>query len=107
MRKEQFSNAFLAAVSGCSISKPVPDIDTIDWTLSNRLPRRPKLDVQLKCTSSDDGTGDLIAFELKRKNYDDLILTNLIDPRILVVVTVRWTPSFGQKIGSSLDGEAG
>jgi hypothetical protein len=90
-RKEQFSNAFLlavAAVAGCSVSKPSVDNDSIDWTISNRLPRRPKLDVQLKCTSDDDGNGPSIALALKKKNYDDLRVTELISPRILILVVV-------------------
>ena len=90
-RKEQFSNAFVlavAAVTGCSAAKPAPDIDSIDWTFSKVLPRRPRLDVQLKCTSNDDGRGDSIPFAPKRKNYDDLILVDLICPRILVPVVV-------------------
>lgn len=90
-KKEAFSNAFLvasAAVAGCSLAKPSVDNDSIDWTLSSRLPNRPKLDVQLKCTVDDDGQGDHFSFALKRKNYDDLILTNLICPRILVLVVV-------------------
>lgn len=90
-RKEQFSNAFLlatAAVAGCSVAKPSVDNDSIDWTLSNRLPRRPKLDVQLKCTSDNDDHEEFIPYSLKRKNYDDLIVTDLISPRALIVVSV-------------------
>lgn len=90
-RKEQFSNAFLlavAAVAGCSVAKPSVDNDSIDWTISDRRLRRPKVDVQLKCTSDDDGTGPSITFAVKRKNYEDLTLTNLISPRILVLVVV-------------------
>jgi Domain of unknown function (DUF4365) len=90
-RKEQFSNAFLlavAAVAGCSVAKPSVDNDSIDWTISDRRSRRPKLDIQLKCTSDANGTAALIAFALKKKNYDDLTVTNLISPRILVLVVV-------------------
>ena len=90
-RKEQFSNAFvlaIAAVAGCSAAKPTVDNDSIDWTISNRLPRRPKVDLQLKCTSGDAGGGEYMSYPLKRKNYDDLIVTDLISPRILVLVTV-------------------
>ena len=90
-RKEQFSNAFLlavAAVAGCSVAKPSVDNDSIDWTMSNRLPRRPKLDIQLKCTADDDGNGPSVAFRLKKKNYDDLTITDLISPRILLLVVV-------------------
>jgi len=90
-RKEQFSNAFLlavAAVGGCSVAKPTVDNDSIDWTISNRLPRRPKLDIQLKCTADDDGNGPSVALPLKKKNYDDLTITDLISPRILLLVVV-------------------
>jgi len=89
-RQEQFSDAFLlaiAAAAGCASSRPVPDNDSIDWTLSCRLPRRPKLDIQLKSTIYPGGD-DEIRYRLKAKNYDDLILSDLIAPRILVLVTV-------------------
>lgn len=90
-RQEQFSNAFVeavAAVAGCSAAQNSVDNDSIDWTLSNRLPRRPKLDLQLKCTGNDSGTAENIRFALPVKNYRDLILTDLSNPRILVLVVV-------------------
>ena len=90
-RKEQFSNAYIlsvAAVAGCSISKPSVDNDSIDWTISNRLPKRPKLDVQLKCTSADELASGLSVYPLRAKNYADLISDDLIAPRILVLVVV-------------------
>jgi hypothetical protein len=91
-QKEQFSNAFLhaiAAVSECSISKPSVDDDSIDWTLSKVMPRRPKLDLQLKCTGqAKKEIESTIPFSLKTKNYDDLRVTDLLCPRILVVVFV-------------------
>jgi hypothetical protein len=40
----------------------------------------------MKTTITDDGDGANISYALKRKNYDDLILTDLTDPRILVLV---------------------
>jgi hypothetical protein len=88
-QKEQFSNAFIYAVAsaaGCSVAKPSVDHDSIDWTISNRLPRRPKLDIQLKSTANDGTFGAVFPFSLKRKNYDDLRITDLIAPRILIVV---------------------
>lgn len=90
-QKEQFSNAYvlsIAAVAGCSVSKPSVDHDSIDWTISNRLPKRPKLDIQLKCKATDDRIDFPLSYPLSPKNYADLILTDLIAPRILVVVLV-------------------
>ncbi len=94
-RKEQFSNAFIYAVTaaaGCAVAKPSVDNDSIDWTISNRLPRRPKLDVQLKCTEMEATADSQLSFVLKIKNYDDLRITDLIAPRILVVVLVPVKP---------------
>lgn len=94
--QEQFSKAFVlavAALAGCSAAEPHPDVDSIDWTLSCRLPpRRPKLDLQVKSATSDAGSADAIHYALKRKNYDDLILTDLLTPRLLVVVIVPPQP---------------
>jgi Domain of unknown function (DUF4365) len=91
-QKEQFSNAFLhaiAAVSECATSKPSVDDDSVDWTLSKIIGRRPKLDLQLKCTAALAPSAEAgIPFPLKKKNYDDLRLTDLLCPRILVVVSV-------------------
>ena len=96
---ECFGDAFLMALSataGFAISSRRPDDDSIDWTVSCRLPCRPKLDIQMKTWTGDNGSGDAIAYPLKRKNYDDLILSNLMSPRILVLVlvpsdVVKWT----------------
>lgn len=90
-RQEQFGNAFLlalAAVAGFAAAKPGTDNDSIDWTLSSRLPRRPKLDVQMKTTRTDDSEGEMIHYPLRRKNYHDLILTDVSCPRLLVLVLV-------------------
>ena len=94
--QEQFSKAIVlavAALAGCSAAEPDPDVDDIDWTLSCRLrPRRPKLDLQVKSWIRDTGTPDAIHYPLKRKNYDGLILTNLLIPRFLVLVLVPPQP---------------
>jgi len=90
-QQEGFGDAFMlavACVAGCAVSQRRPDDDSIDWTLSCKLARRPKLDVQMKTTSTDDGGGVAIRYPLKKKNYDDLILTNVLAPRILVLVAI-------------------
>jgi hypothetical protein len=91
-RQEQFANAFLlsvAAVAGFTAAKPDVDNDSIDWTISSRLPRRPKIDIQMKSYRCEETVpGEIIHHDLKRKNYDDLILTDLFAPRLLILVIV-------------------
>lgn len=94
--QEQFSKAFVIAVAslaGCSVAEPRPDDDSIDWTLSCRLkPRRPKLDLQVKSTGTGPEANKAIHYKLKRKNYDDLILSDLLTPRFLLLVIVPPSP---------------
>jgi hypothetical protein len=89
-RQEQFANAFLvtvAAVAGFTVAKSDVDHDSMDWTIASRLPHRPKIDIQMKSRRLEDAdTDDFVRYNLKRKNYDDLILTNLLTPRLLVLV---------------------
>jgi Domain of unknown function (DUF4365) len=88
-QQEGFGDAYLlavAGVAGCATSLRRPDDDSIDWTLSCRLPRRPKLDIQMKTTTTTDGDGDTIQYPLKVKNYNDLIITDILAPRILILV---------------------
>lgn len=90
-QQELFGDTFLlsvAGVAGCAASLRRPDDDDIDWTLSCKLPRRPKLDVQMKTWIGDDGIGEVIRYPLKRKNYDGLRLTDVVAPRLLVLVTL-------------------
>jgi Domain of unknown function (DUF4365) len=95
-RQEQFSSAYLlaiAAVAGFSLSKPYVDEDSIDFTISGKgrtgIIVSPKLDLQLKCQMNDIPIGEKgFSYPLKIKNYDDLRLTNIQVPRILVVVLV-------------------
>jgi hypothetical protein len=90
-QQECFGDAFLLAVAGaagCAVSQRRPDDDSIDWTLSCKLSKRPKLDVQMKTTATADDSDRVIRYPLKKKNYNDLILTNVLAPRILVLVTL-------------------
>jgi len=94
--QERFGDAFLlavAALAGCSAAKPYPDVEGIDWTVSCRLfRRRPKIDIQMKTWTGDDGSGDQIRYPLKRKNYDSLIFDDPCIRRILLLVTVPKDP---------------
>jgi hypothetical protein len=94
-RKEQYSHAYVravASVAGFSVSIPEVDDDSIDLQLSGRsiegLPLRPRLDIQLKCTSDDVIRDHQVVYPLKRKNYDELRITEFLVPRLLVVVHV-------------------
>jgi hypothetical protein len=94
-RKEQFSIAYVravASVAGFSVSTPGVDDDSVDLTLAGRIvegvPSRPKIDLQLKCTSEDVLREREVVYPLKRKNYDELRLTGIHVPRLLVVVQI-------------------
>lgn len=95
MRKEQFSKAYVHAVStvaGFQVKNYPVDDDSIDVTISasgnTGLNRRPSIDVQLKCTSRHVIDDEKITFSLDVRAYDNLRSENLCSPRILVVVLV-------------------
>lgn len=93
-RMEQLSNAYLrviAAQSGCNLLKPEVDDDSVDWSLQKKhtelgLPRG-RLDVQLKAHALDTVDDPCIKYVLKKKNYDDLRIDEVV-PRILVLVCI-------------------
>jgi hypothetical protein len=94
-QKEKFSDAYLqavAAAAGCGLARPDPDDDSIDWILLapglRDTPRRPRLEVQLKCSARDIVREANLHFPLEIKNYNDLRETGLFAPRILIVLTV-------------------
>jgi len=105
--KEQFSITYVRAIAyaaGAIVDEPRVDRDSVDVIIRTRGqvgPRRsPSIDAQLKChTGGPDSHGKLL-FDLKVKNYRDLIPSNHLVPRILVVVCVpddvaehtQWTP---------------
>jgi Domain of unknown function (DUF4365) len=94
-RKEQFSFAYVravATVAGNTVAEPPVDDDSIDLWIAGRvadgIPRPPRIELQVKCTSAQSVKGEHLVYALKRKNYDDLRLIDPIVPRILVVVLV-------------------
>lgn len=110
LHQEALSDACLAAVvadAGFTMLKPLIDDDGVDWTIAaGRSPaggiRSPKLDVQLKSTGVDGVPADdegTLAYDLRQKDYDRLILDDYQVPRILVLMTQlptdalqAWTP---------------
>ena len=94
-QKEQFSEAYLravASVAGYTLYKPEVDDDSIDWGLAARgaegTPRRPRLELQMKCSARDIMHETHLHFPLEIKNYNDLCDPEVFVPRILVVVLV-------------------
>ncbi|MEW6238122.1 MAG: DUF4365 domain-containing protein [Candidatus Omnitrophota bacterium] len=91
LQQEQFSNAYLqaiASVAGCVMAKPNIDDDSVDWTLSCKIEGRPKLDIQLKSTVDYDLKENIFKYDLETKNYRDLIISDILVPRILVVLFI-------------------
>lgn len=94
-QKEQFSGAYLRAVAsaaGYTLYKPEVDDDSIDWGIAARgaegTPRRPHLEMQLKCSARDILHETHVHFPLEVKNYNDLRDPEVWVPRILMVVLV-------------------
>jgi hypothetical protein len=93
--KEQFNIAYvcaMAAQAGLNHNNPVVDDDSVDLTLSGKgyvgKVRNPHIDLQLKCSSQNLISGNVIKFSLSKKNYDDLRLDDYVHPRYLVVLLV-------------------
>jgi hypothetical protein len=99
-QKEQFNKAYvraIAAQAGLNPSELDVDDDSVDLELTGRgfkgPVRNPKVQFQLKCTSRDLVTGEVIRFPLSRKNYDDLRGNDVICPRYLAVLLVSDEPA--------------
>jgi hypothetical protein len=97
-QKEQFSIAYvraIASVAGYTVYRPEVDDDSVDLGIALRggagTVRSPRLELQLKCTADPIWQADPLRFSLKKKNYDDLRHTDVLVPRLLVVVCVPAT----------------
>lgn len=100
-QKEEFSYAYVyavAAAAGYSFQiAPRPlDAEGVDAIITglgaSNSTRRPRLDVQVKCTSRDLMEREFIRYPLSVKNYEELRLENPFVPRILIVVLVPDSP---------------
>lgn len=98
-QKELFSTAFVKAIAaqiGFRTAIPDVDDDSIDVIIKGRgffAPiRNPQLEVQLKCTATDDESSDTLKFNLSIKNYNDLRGNDLLSPRYLFVHVVPKEP---------------
>jgi hypothetical protein len=99
-RKEQFNVAYvcaLAAQAGFNTGNMKVDDESVDIEVGGQFPgasrRNPRVALQLKCTSQDLISGEVIKFPLSRKNYDDLRGDDVIMPRYLAVLLVPGDPA--------------
>ena len=94
-QKEQFGRAYvraIAAAAGFVTYTPGVDDDSIDMGIAasgKKSRRRPRLELQLKCTAK--GVEHVMRFPLKLKNYNELRCDCWV-PRILLVVAVPERP---------------
>ena len=98
-KKELFSTAFVKAIAAqVGFRTMIPDVDddSVDIIIKGRgysAPiRNPQLEVQLKCTATDDESSDVLKFNLSIKNYNDLRGDDILSPRYLFVVVVPKEP---------------
>ena len=88
LQMEQFSLAYIRAVaaqSGYQVTRPEPDLDSIDGVLMASFGRRPRIEFQAKATSRDILRADSLHFPIPVKNYNEL-RADTRNPRILIVV---------------------
>ncbi|MDO6537411.1 DUF4365 domain-containing protein [Alteromonas stellipolaris] len=94
-KKDLFSRAFIKAIAAqLGFRSSIPDIDddSVDLILQGRGfssgIRNPQIEVQLKCTSQNNGSDEHLKFVLPIKNYNDLRGDGLLCPRYLFVLVV-------------------
>ena len=94
-REEQFSIAYvhaIASAAGFGVTVPSVDEDSVDLQIFGRihdgLIHRPRIEVQMKCTADEIRREHEVVYALKTKNYNELKATNVLVPRLLVVVLV-------------------
>ena len=89
-QKEQFSIAYiyaLAAQAGINRYSLAVDDDSIDVGFASELLKRPRVELQLKCSAVCEHNEQEYRFPLKIKNYNDLQGESII-PRYLVLLVV-------------------
>ena len=89
-RKEQLSLAYMAALSAhCGFTWSIPslDRDSVDMTICSGTSRRASVSFQLKATSSPRWSKEALSFQLKAKNYNDLVAMTQ-SPRLLAVMVL-------------------
>jgi hypothetical protein len=97
IQKEEFSYAYLYAVisaAGYSFQKSSrpTDVGGIDIIISGIETEYslypPRLEIQVKSTSTDVVSEEFIRYPLKLKNYNELRKLKTLTPRLLIVVLI-------------------
>lgn len=98
-RMEQFSEAYITAVAsaaGCKVQRWGVDDECVDVVIGRRSAPgcavvSPRLEVQLKATTSRCRRSGHVAYPVDIATYDALRMDNVTVPRVIVVVLVpRW-----------------
>lgn len=93
-KKEQLSRVYVAAIAsaaGFVVSTPELDRDSVDVVVSSGGKRRASVGFQLKATSAADWDGAELKFQLKSKNFNDLVVLRQV-PLLLLVMELPSDP---------------
>jgi hypothetical protein len=86
----------LASAAGLIASKPVLDVDGVDWEIGHPGPvgssRSPKIDLQVKTWRDPRRDGDVWQYRMPVSQFNALAGTGFTVPRYLVLVTVPPEP---------------
>ena len=97
VQMEQLSLAYIRAVAanvGYQVTRPEPDVDSVDGVLMASFGRRPRIEFQAKATTQDILRYDELRFPLLVKNFNEL-RADTQTPRVLIVLLMpgeksRW-----------------
>ncbi|MGB6300322.1 MAG: DUF4365 domain-containing protein [Rivularia sp. (in: cyanobacteria)] len=101
IQKEEFSYAYIYAVVSaagysCQIATRPMDIGGIDIIISGEEKEftlyPPRLEVQVKATSTAVIDNEFIRYPLKLKNYNELRKSKTLVPKILVIILIPDNP---------------
>ena len=94
MQMEQLSLAYIRAIAAdadCQVTRPEPDVDSVDGVLMSGFGRRPRIEFQAKATTQDILRDNELHFPLPVKNYNDLRAPTMV-PRLLIVMLMPVEP---------------
>jgi hypothetical protein len=81
-----------ASAAGLFAAKPMPDLDGVDWIVGHpgagRTGRSPKIELQVKTWSGDQGDREFLRFRIRARHFNALAGPGYPLPRYLVLVTV-------------------